>query len=263
MYIIMLFRVIGRPDMITAPQLFAGILDPAGEENCFFCNGACDTTYKRKDYVKDTFTNRDIVLVPGSDYVCKGCVSSLNQRATINLIDGEIREGQMTQLYSWFFDSTGARAFTKAHSSIIRNLLLNPPDLPFGVVFSTSGRKHLLFRSVLAWDKSEYRVMFEEEKILINVELLKQRLVDAEVLIAAIGKPAIEEMNMNHAMKYYEYYGNLDLFNKWKVVAMQPLNRLAVYISPNQKECQSVHQKRVFDRVDECRSLPAQVSLFD
>ena len=76
---------------ITGPQLFAGIKNPSGDHRCFFCNGVCDETHKRKDYVKNTFTNRDIVKCPASEFVCGGCVMSLNERATINLIDGSKR----------------------------------------------------------------------------------------------------------------------------------------------------------------------------
>jgi len=248
---------------ITGPQLFAAILNPIGNHHCFFCNGVCDETYNRKDYVKDTFTNRDIVKCPASEFVCGGCVMSLNERATINLIDGEVREQQKTRLYSWLFDSNKRTAFTKAHLSTIKQIVLNPPKPPFGIVFAVSGQKQLLFRSVVAWDQSEYYVTFEEERILVNVELLKLKLADAEKLIAAIGKPALEEMNMNHAVKFFEYYGNLELFYKWQAEAMTPLNRLAAFLSPSQKECQIVNEKRKPDTGIDSGRVSAQISLFD
>jgi len=248
---------------ITAPQLFAGIKNPSGDHRCFFCNGVCDETHKRKDYVKNTFTNRDIVKCPASEFVCGGCVMSLNERATINLIDGEVREQQKTRLYSWLFDSNKRTAFTKAHLSTIKQIVLNPPKPPFGIVFAISGQKQLLFRSVVAWDQSEYYVTFEEERILVNVELLKLKLADAEKLIAAIGKPALEEMNINHAVKFFEYYEDLNLFYKWQAEAMKPLNRLAVFLSPNQKECQLVHKKRKPNTGFNTGRVPTQISLFD
>lgn len=248
---------------ITAPQLFAGILNPTGDEQCFYCNGVCDKNYKRKDYVKDTFTNRDIVRRPQSEYVCGGCVASLNERATIKLIDGEIREQQKTRLYSWLFDKNGKTAFTKAHLSLIKKIVLNPPEPPFGIVFAVSGQKQLIFRSILAWDKSEYYITFEEEKILVNVELLKIKLSIAEKIIAAIGKPALEKMNMNHAVKYFEYYGDLDLFYAWKPEYVNPINRLAVFLSSNQKECQLVYKKRNTSSSDNTAGVSLQTSLFD
>jgi CRISPR type IV-associated protein Csf1 len=248
---------------ITAPQLFAGIKNPSGDHRCFFCNGVCDETHKRKDYVKNTFTNRDVVRCPASNYVCGGCVTTLNERATVNLIDGEIRKDQKTRLYSWLFDAKSRVAFTKAHLATIRSIVLNPPDPPFGIVFAVSGQKQLLFRSVVAWDQSEYYVTFEEERILVNVELLKLKLADAEKLIAAIGKPALEKMNMNHAVKFFEYYGNLELFYKWQAEAMTPLNRLAAFLSPSQKECQIVHEKRKPNTGFNTGRIPTQISLFD
>jgi CRISPR type IV-associated protein Csf1 len=223
--------------------LFAGILSPSGSQKCFYCGGACDETHHVKNYVKKTFTNRDIVLKPSSSYVCSGCVCSLNERADIKLIDGEVRVCQKTRLYSWLFDSEGRTAFTKAHTSIIKNVVLNPPDPPFGIVFATSGQKQLLFRSVVSWSKDNYPVKLEEETIIVNISDLKKLLSIAERVIAAIGKPALQKMELNHAIKFFEYYDNLDMFNIWKLNMLRPISRLAAYLSPNQKECQIVHQK--------------------
>ena len=249
--------------MITAPQLFAGIFEPNGDHNCFYCGGQCNTDYTVKKYVKDTFTNRDIVRRPASEYVCSGCICTLNERANINLANEEIRESQKTRLYSWVFSKSGRVAYTKAHLKLLTNIIINPPEPPFGIVLAVTGQKQLLFRSVLAWDKSEYYVTFEEERILVNVELLKLKLADAEKLIAAIGKPALEEMNMNHAVKFFEYYGNLELFYKWQAEAMTPLNRLAAFLSPSQKECQIVNEKRKPDTGIDAGRVSAQISLFD
>jgi hypothetical protein len=248
--------------VITATQLFEGV-QPSGNNACFYCGGQCDDKHKVKDFVKDTFTNRDIVKCPSSNYVCSGCVCSLNEKADIVLIDGEKRNQQKTRLYSWLFDSNGRIAFTKAHLNIIREIVLSPPEPPFGIVFAVSGQKQLLFRSVLAWNKEEYYVLLEEEKVLVNVEKLKVKLSEAETIIAAIGKPAMGEMGLNHAIKFYEYYSNLDLFYKWQAEFMNPLNRLAVFLSPSQKECQIVHKKRIPDTSTDTGRVPAQISLFD
>jgi CRISPR type IV-associated protein Csf1 len=249
--------------MITAPQLFAGILNPTGNNKCFYCGGVCDDTHKSKEYVKDTFTNRDIVKYPDSEFVCSGCVCSLNERATITMIDGEVRESQKTRLYSWLFDSKSRIAFTKAHLSVVKEIFLNPPEPPFGIVLAVSGQKQLLFRSVLAWNKQEYYVMLEDEKILVNVNKLKAKLDQAEKIIAGIGKVAALDVNLNCFIRYNEYFSEIESLEKWVKENNSPLSRLAVYLSPNQKECQNVYPKRDSVTRVESRGISAQVSLFD
>ena len=106
--------------MITAPQLFAGILDPVGDEHCFYCGGICGQDNPVSKHVKDTFTNRDIVRRPAAQFICSGCVCTLNERADINLADEEIRKAQKTRLYSWIFSASGRIAYTQAEIEEIR-----------------------------------------------------------------------------------------------------------------------------------------------
>jgi CRISPR type IV-associated protein Csf1 len=245
--------------MITAPQLFGGVLNPTGEECCFYCGGVCGEEYSVKKYVKDTFTNRDIVRRPSSKFICSGCVACFEDR-DITLINGEHRACQWTRLYSWIFTSTKQIAATKAHLKEISRMLLDPPEPPFGIVLVTSGQKQLLFRSVIAWSKDNFPVMLEDEIIIVSRRSLKEKLQLASIIIAAIGKPSLSEMGSAHAIRYFDYYGNLDSFGLWKKEMHNPINLLALYLSPSQKECQNEHPRI------ECtnsRTVPVQVSLFE
>jgi CRISPR type IV-associated protein Csf1 len=247
--------------MITAPQLFAGILDPTGNEYCFYCGGICGQENPVSKHVKDTFTNRDIVRRPASGFICLGCVCTLNERADINLANEETRTAQKTRLYSWIFSASGRVAYTKAHlEQIAAIILLGPPEPPFGVVLATSGQKQLLFRSVLAWSRDDFPVMLEEEIITVSRLNLFKKMQLASIIIAAIGKPSLSEMESNHAIRYFDYYGNLDAFGLWKKEMHNPINRLALYLSPNQKECQNEHPR--IERANTGR-IPAQVSMFE
>jgi CRISPR type IV-associated protein Csf1 len=245
--------------MITAPQLFAGIKNPTGDKCCFYCGGTCDELYSVKKYVKDTFTNRDIVRRPGSRFVCGGCVSCFNDRDVI-LITGEKRSDQWTRLYSWIFTSTTQIAATKAHLKEITAVLLNPPEHPFGIVLATSGQKQLLFRSVIAWCRDDYPIMLEDEIITVNLKELSSKIALAKIVIAAIGKPSLSEMKPNHAIRYFDYYGNLDSFGLWESKMYSPISRLALYLSPSQKECQNEHPRT---GIVISRKVQAQTSLFE
>jgi CRISPR type IV-associated protein Csf1 len=245
--------------MITAPQLFAGILKPKGEEHCFYCGGNCGEEHSVKRYVKDTFTNRDIVRRPSSQFICSGCVACFEDR-DLTLINGEQRSDQWTRLYSWIFTKDKQIAATKSHLKEISGVLLDPPDPPFGIVLVTSGQKQLLFRSVIAWSKDNFPIMLEDEIIIISQQSLREKLQLARVVIAAIGKPALSEMGNPHAIRYFDYYGNLDSFGLWKKEMHNPINRIALYLSPSQKECQNEHPR--VERAN-ARAVPAQVSMFE
>lgn len=245
--------------MITAPQLFAGTTEPQGNEFCFYCGGVCDEEYLVKKYVKNTFTNRDIVRRPASHFVCGGCVACFEDR-DITLINGEQRADQRTRLYSWVFTRTSQMAATKAHLKELAAVILNPPDPPFGIVLATSGQKQLLFRSVLAWNRTLFPVMLEDEIITVSPEELRAKMQLASTVIAAIGKPSLSEMESAHAIRYFDYYGNLDLFGLWKKEMYNPINRLALYLLPSKKECANEHPRTGNANA---RRVPAQVSMFE
>jgi len=245
--------------VITAPQLFAGITDPKGNEFCFYCGGVCGEDYSVKKYVKDTFTNRDIVRRPASQFICGGCVACFEDR-DITLINGEQRSNQWTRLYSWVFTRTSQTAATMGHLKELTETILNPPEAPFGIVLATSGQKQLLFRSLIAWSRDNFPIMLEDEIITVSRKNLKEKLNLAKMVIAAIGKPSLSKMENYHAIRYYDYYGNVGSFLLWKEEMHNPINRLALYLSPSQKECQNEHPRigRPF-----ARTVQAQVSLFE
>lgn len=247
--------------MLTGTQLFANI-DPVGSYTCYYCGGICGTKHSVSEFVKPTFTNRDIILSPASDYVCSGCVCSLNERATITLGTGEIRENQKTRLYTWVFTASGRTAYTKSHINMLRDIVLNPPSPPFGIVLAVSGQKQLLFRSRVAWDREVYPLLLEDEIVIVNTKILKDLLRFITPLVAAIGKVAISEMDLNSAIRFYEYFGgvNFEIFDQWKLIKDQPLSRLAIFLSPNQKEAQNEYPKLVSVKP---RAVPDQVGLFD
>jgi CRISPR type IV-associated protein Csf1 len=225
--------------MITAPQLFAGIKFPEGWQSCYYCGGQCAEDHLTADYVKPTFTNRDIVRRPASPYGCKGCVACFTDR-DITLIDGENRKDQWTRLYSWVFTETVQIAATKAHLKELTHIILNPPEPPFGIVLATSGQKQLLFRSFIAWDRENFPLLLEDECIMVSPIALAERIALAKRVIAAIGKPGLAEIGFQSAIRFCDYYENLEDFYSWQLVMHEPLSRLAAYLSPSQKDCRSV-----------------------
>jgi hypothetical protein len=104
---------------MTASQLFAS--NP-GPHKCYYCGTSCDSKHLTKDYVKDTFTNRDIVRFPGSEHVCTGCVSAMGEgEDEMLMLDGSVKvrqnaRGMCPRMYSWVLTATERKAGTKAHT---------------------------------------------------------------------------------------------------------------------------------------------------
>ena len=112
--------------MQTATQFLARYMPPASAtEQCYYCAGRCGREYAAADYVKPSFTARDTVAA--TQYICPGCVKSLDESATIEMLDGEIRKGQKTRCYSWFRTQDWVRAASKTHRADIAAILLSPP----------------------------------------------------------------------------------------------------------------------------------------
>ena len=233
-------------EKITASLLFAGNGHKDGQQRCYFCGTNCDESFSTSEYIKDTFTNRDIVKYPGSEYVCAGCVESLGWGCDeMLMLDETIKhrsndKGMAPRMYSWLLTKDKKWAFTKAHTSIIREIVLhNQPEPPFSIILADSGQKHLIFRAPVAMSKTDFPVMLEEEIININPALLERRITMALPLVAAIGKPALlEELNFNAYIAFEKYHGNTVALEEWQKVRHEPLSRLAAWLSKSKEDAQ-------------------------
>jgi hypothetical protein len=231
---------------VTASELFAGRKHNHGDHNCYYCGASCDEQYKTADYVKDTFTNRDIVKYPQSKYVCIGCVESLgNGEDEMPYIDGttKVREnarGMCPRMYSWILFPDHKLAGTKAHMKEWREILLNPPDPPFAIILAESGQKQLIFRAPIAMDKACFSILLEDEAIEVIPELLKERIEMCTPICAALGKPALEgDISFSSYTRYQEYYGEIESFEKWLAIRSEPLSRLAAWLSKSKEDAQN------------------------
>lgn len=227
----------------SVPELLADAhgLKCEGPCRCFYCGTACDAEkHPTSAYVKNSFTAINTVSCPGSPAVCEGCVLSLKQDATITLIDGETRDGQHMQGYSWLIFDNIAHAATKAHLDRIRALCLNPPQPPFAVVLSDSGQTHQLYRGVVNHGRETVVVTLEGLKVACRPDELRDRLALCGKLVAATGKPAMAEpVSTRFAVAVAEYFRDgVSLVEEWERVREQPLSRLSAWLCPNKETSQ-------------------------
>lgn len=165
---------------VSVPHLFAlaSGLDCSGPERCLFCAAPCGRDHPSGDYLRDSFTGRDSLPCPGSEWVCPGCVLCLREDCTVAFLDGTSRrvpKGAM-RCWSWLVTRTKALAGSKAHLDQWRDVCLSPPEPPFALVLSDSGQKHLLYRGRVCHSREHVTVTLEGEPISYEPEALAQRL---------------------------------------------------------------------------------------
>jgi len=227
--------------MITASTLFAGERHKTGSQRCYYCGAPCDGTHKTRDYVKKTFTNRDIAKFPASEHVCEGCAMSLGDGwADMEMIDGSVKafttpRSMAPRLYSWLITAGRRLAFTKAHVPVVRGMLTDEerlPEPPFAWVLADSGQKQLIFRAPVARSKRGFPVLLEEEEIRVDPGPLRARLALAGYISRKIGKPALTG---GAGIKTYiaaQKAGAARELDEWARLAHEPLSRLAAWLAP-------------------------------
>lgn len=219
---------------LTASYLFAPEQYISGNYVCFYCGLSCDDTYKTKQYVKDTFTNRDIVKYPGSEYVCGCCVASMATFAETVLIDGEVKKDGRSgapRAYSWILTKHGNTAFSKKHMDYLRSVFNSPPTPPFAIVLSDSGKKQLIFRAPVNYDVSNFIVQFEDDQVLVDIHEWKRILPIATKLSAAVGKKALlDPCNFNTCLSCINYFGDEQPLEQWLAVYNTPVAKLAAWV---------------------------------
>jgi hypothetical protein len=233
--------------MMTASILFAQAKHKHGNNRCYFCGSDCDETYKSHEYVKDTFTNRDIVKFPQSKYVCQGCVESIGWgEDEMLMLDGSIKHrendrGMAPRMYSWILTMDKRIAFTKAHIALARDLILyNPPEPPFSIIIADSGQKQLIFRAPVSVSKDVFPVMLEDEIIEVVPEVLAERIALTVPIVAATGKPALlDNIGINTYIAVENYLGDTAPLEKWEQIRHEPMSRLAAWLAKSKEDAQN------------------------
>lgn len=242
---------------MTPSELFLG-KKSKGTHKCYYCGADCGEQYKVSEYVKDTFTNRDIVKYPQSGYVCEGCMASLGEgEDDMLMIDGTIKHrenkrGMCPRMYSWVLTKDKRLAATKAHIKQLREIIINPPEPPFAIILADSGQKQLIFRAPIALDRNVYALLLEDEKIDVDVELLKHRLDMALPVCAALGKPALTgDISFSSYTRFMDYAGDITPLDNWLSVRNEPISRLAAWLCKSREDAQNEYP------AVECRKIPA------
>ena len=209
--------------MRTATSLLA---KSAGDEPCFYCGAPASAALK----LSAAFTEWWSVPHPESSWVCQGCQWMLEEKRSI---PGKSKP-QKTRNYSWLIESDKQTPLTKADKRRIADVLLSPPDPPWALALAESGQRHLLHRTQINRDSEPpYTVQLELESIHYEPCGLASRMDLARRVVAKVGHNGAKEAGLGLAI-----VAGAELAEQWIAVADEPLSRLAMFVTPSQKECQ-------------------------
>lgn len=219
--------------MITASFLYAQDKHRPGSNRCFFCGIDCDESFRVKDHVKNTFTNFDEVICPGSKFVCGCCVESMSGLATTTDIDGETREGRAgaPRMYSWVMTDGFKTAFNKKRLDYARASIISPPKPPFVIVLADSGQKQLIFRAPVNHERETFCVMLEDKRIEVRMNEIGSYITRATMAAAAIGKKALSNPNtVGCYIAAVEFWGTEKHLEDWIEIHTTPMGQLAAWL---------------------------------
>lgn len=229
---------------MTASRLFA---KDSGTESCYICGCPCGRNIATKDFIKQTFTNRDIVINPAGEYVCNGCVLSMREKFDLTLCDGEKRINQRVRLYSWVLTESTQTAASKAHLDFLLKSVIQPPDPPFAIILSDSGQKHLVFRGVVNYSREVYIVSLEDSHYEIRRSELTSILTVCKKIIAAVGKMARTKIDTPYGYKsIMAFYGVAEaekILSEWDAIKYNPAINVIWWLAPNKEKCENEFRK--------------------
>lgn len=243
--------------MITASMLFAPDRVRDGMHRCFYCGASCGDDHSKKEYVKKTFTNRDIVKFPGSNYVCGPCVESLATVTQTKLVDGDIKTGRgaAPRTYSWVLDGKNNRAFSKKHFDFARSIIGCPPEPPFSIVLADSGKKQIIFRAPVNYDRDVFVVQFEEAHVCIKSSSWEYYLNTATIASAAIGKKMLSAPNQFSCfLNTVTLYGTEAPLEEWIKIHNEPMSKVASWVCKGKKDArdEDIVSSRISAEISGC-----------
>lgn len=197
----------------------------SGNYTCFYCGNPAEG----KLILSSSYVEWWTVAQPESRHICLGCEWMINEKREIHGKD----KLQKTRNYSWLIQSGKQTPMTKANKAELTALLLSPPEPPWALALAESGQKHLLFRTPVNTDNAPpHAVQLETDTIVYTPDSLRERMTLARQVVAAVGHKGAAEISAGMAIA-----AGYELTEQWEQVIGEPLTKLAMFLTPGQKEC--------------------------
>lgn len=180
------------------------------DKSCYLCGGDTDNIgLPIKKVFSSNFTNQEFAKNHNSEYVCEACSFWVKQEF-IYFNQNKDKDSKLhARNISWILtpeltypklvnEGDNIRLSEVPNPEIMRNFLLREDLKDFVVLYSTSGQKHLFFRSnIINRTKNQFEIIFEEETLNIQNNVFIKLLSIVESLMAfGFSKKAISEVNL-------------------------------------------------------------------
>lgn len=161
--------------MLRATHMLAvalGAIAHDGADNqCGLC-GAIGPARPWRDVVKPTFTNIDELRAATICWACAACLDDPRTRSSL-VVD--------------------ARGYRRLVRRDIWPLLISPPEPPFVVYLTISGKKHGVFRQSVATRRDHFRLQCEAMAAYYNRQRDVPRMrLCAELVLAGVSRSSVE-----------------------------------------------------------------------
>lgn len=268
--------------MLNASTLYAqaqGALERADEKGkwhrCYFCGSTCgamvlrgsmEASIRGKAITIDGQKQAEppVVSCPSSPYACLGCKLSIRGSVTVDTLIRPLT-GVAVRDFSWVISlneknemkaiahpvTVGVRVLPK---DALREVCLSPPDKkPFAIVLSEM-QADFMYRTP-ANEKGENIILtLNGDVIEYQPAVLKERLelagrVGAALYtlrdkLAADLPPETKQIIVMEAIEQ-RYKNGRELLNSWYKCRHDPASRLAVWLSPSDRECETNYPAEV------------------
>jgi hypothetical protein len=170
-------------DFLQMTDIEPPVENKSKDKNCWLCGGSVNNkSWAVKDAITNTFTDVGLISENSSNSVCCACVALMKKESWEKACKKHgyspyfpLKENKKPCMSNWMFYShvfTSGKWLMPSRSEI-EKILLNPPEPPFSIVITVSGKKHLIFRSKISYSKSDFFVQFEEQSISVNLKKFK------------------------------------------------------------------------------------------
>ena len=181
--------------MITAQQLLYKAANNPDIKNivdcdykCCMCANGIIQGVPRKDAIKKTFTNLDLLKKPNAKFVCIPCAFAINEACPPELMGRVDKDKpQKIRCYSHAVVNGLWKSFSKAQRVEMREIVCNPPSGTWFLCLSESGQKHLIFRTPVNNSQDNYLLQFEEYPVLVTRKQVASDLGIADRVYSAQG----------------------------------------------------------------------------
>lgn len=194
---------------------------PVKDTICWLCGGETDGQgVPVKKTIKPTFTDHPYARGQGSGSICEACAFCLSHR----------------EMRNYSIVATEKKLLHPSRAEL-KEILLSPPAPPFVVCIAVSGQKWVHFKSEVNYDKQQFFVNFEEQRLSVIPEELKFYLEIIEALYLGFTKDEIKTGNYgSHRIRQFGIEKWHALEQQAEKVRRTPLFGLALFIAQKKEE---------------------------